>query len=518
MLLVSLLLFLLQDQPRLSKVVIVFAALALVGGVVLVVYFYRRFKASDKEPEEDWQSGMRALFVEPGAKADGGSAAPVLPGQVSKAAPIAQNTEAQPTPSLSRPDTPQPAPPVVALPRLSGTEIDNKLPAAAEPPLIDTKPPAAPVLYETTTQALSSQGADREEASPFDEDVLAGLETAVQPPANRTIEASSVDGGRTRPFTPPDRTSQVRAPRGTEPFDAASTSLLRNATPRVREPWEPPSIRLMTHREPYEPPSIRPLDNREQPAQAIRETRPSRPAPHEILQPKPELAAQPAAPEMIGPAPLRAGASGSHAPAGSVLGLPAGASSAPLRLGTPARARADVGIGALANYGKDTDPVTSRAGTVVLLVVVVVVAAAGLSYMFLPAIHSRVNHVVARMRGVDDSPPEAVVPAKAMVWPSRNPEVVKNMARGAVDNTTTSQPTPETLENLSVEISLERGNGGAAEVRSVAVNPPSLAPGQRGLFEFEYDGKRDTGFTGYKILKLKSGDSEIKFTTPNQNR
>jgi TonB family protein len=36
--------------------------------------------------------------------------------------------------------------------------------------------------------------------------------------------------------------------------------------------------------------------------------------------------------------------------------------------------------------------------------------------------------------------------------------------------------------------------------------------------EFEYDGKRDTGFAGYTITKLFSNESEVKFRLPGQDR
>ena len=120
--------------------------------------------------------------------------------------------------------------------------------------------------------------------------------------------------------------------------------------------------------------------------------------------------------------------------------------------------------------------------------------------------------MVARARGIDPNPPPAVDQPKARVFPARN-DANKNIvkARGAVDNIS-----EETLSNLSVEVSLERGNGAPPEARKVAVNPAQLAPKQRGVFEFEYDGNRATGFSGYRIVRLVSGEGEIKFTTPGR--
>src|SRR5437762_13379893 len=58
-----LLLLSLLQQGRLSKVVIVGAALLFIAGVSLLVYFYRRYRRIEKEPEEDWDLSRRSLFV-----------------------------------------------------------------------------------------------------------------------------------------------------------------------------------------------------------------------------------------------------------------------------------------------------------------------------------------------------------------------------------------------------------------------------------------------------------------------
>src|SRR5260370_33486428 len=59
-----LLLGLLQPQQRrISRVGIVGAVLVFVAGVSLLVYFYRRYKRVEKEPEEDWSLSRRSLFV-----------------------------------------------------------------------------------------------------------------------------------------------------------------------------------------------------------------------------------------------------------------------------------------------------------------------------------------------------------------------------------------------------------------------------------------------------------------------
>jgi hypothetical protein len=90
-------------------------------------------------------------------------------------------------------------------------------------------------------------------------------------------------------------------------------------------------------------------------------------------------------------------------------------------------------------------------------------------------------------------------------------QVNKNIvtARYAVDNIS-----DEPIENLSVEVQLQRRADAPPEIRTVSVTPNLLPPGQRGTFEFEYDGKRDSGFTGYKVNRMFSNDTEVKFRTP----
>lgn len=200
-------------------------------------------------------------------------------------------------------------------------------------------------------------------------------------------------------------------------------------------------------------------------------------------------------------------------PAGSVLGLPAEASDAPLIIGQPARSRDEEGVAALSNYGKDVDATeTGRGGAITLLIAVLLIAGGGLLYLYVPAVHSRADALVARIRGQQPAPAVVEKP-KAQIYPSLSPEVNKNLvkARGAVVNISEAP-----LEELSVEISLDRGEGTAAEVRTYAIKPNLLAPGQQGLYEFEYEGGKASGFSRYRVTKLLSKNGEVKFKTPNQ--
>jgi len=530
-------LFLLQQAPRISILVIVASSLALIIGVFLVVHFYRRFKATEKEPEEDWQAGMHSLFVNPTASTEPKASTdwpirhrpqplvqPVPQTRVTRTELRSASAEVQKT---SQPEQPQAEP-----------EKPQAIPEPVSEPPVAARvlgPEPAPPEEKRPLVTVPESASEAPHESPFDDEVLSGLESTAHRHVTETTPLKSGDESTTTRVPVADRTSQVRASRPTEAFDADRVKGFQatSADERDREQYFRPAITPIKQRESYEAPHIRPLEPREQqtaveakrpvePVRAIDATRP----PEAARPPGPPRAAEPLTPakttsiwgsvranEVAAPMAARS-VSRSTVPAGSVLGIPAEASSAPLRLGSPSRPTADVGIEALVNYGKDSDPGGGRGGTIVLAVTVLLLGVAILSYFYWPGFHGKVNAFVARARGVSNTAPPSQ--PKANIFPSRSPEVVKNMvkARGAVDNI--ADP-PETLENLHVEVSLQRGSGGQPETRQVDVSPSALAPGQRGIFEFEYDGKRDTGFVGYRIVKLWSGETEIKFTAPGQN-
>jgi hypothetical protein len=139
-----------------------------------------------------------------------------------------------------------------------------------------------------------------------------------------------------------------------------------------------------------------------------------------------------------------------------------------------------------------------------------------LAYLFIPSVNSRANAWVAHLRGTDvEEARRVAMTPKAVVYPRFNSEVTKNQVKikGAVDNIWN-----EPLENLTVEVSLQRGGDVPPQTLNVAINPNPLPPNQRGTFDFEYDGKRDAGFVGYKITKLFSNGNEVRFTTPNAQK
>jgi hypothetical protein len=184
-----------------------------------------------------------------------------------------------------------------------------------------------------------------------------------------------------------------------------------------------------------------------------------------------------------------------------------------MRLGEPVRDSKEEGIGGLVNYGKPQDAGGGRAGLIVLGVLLLAIAVGMLIYMFVPSIHTGVNEWIAKVRGRDaESLAAADNRPRARVLPQSS-GVDKNIAKakGSVENIT--EP-PAPLENLEIEVSLVRSVGGATENRRVPVTPSVLEWGQRGQYQFDYDGDRTTGFSAYKVVKLWSGEKEIRFTSP----
>jgi hypothetical protein len=133
------------------------------------------------------------------------------------------------------------------------------------------------------------------------------------------------------------------------------------------------------------------------------------------------------------------------------------------------------------------------------------------SYFAVPAVKERAD----KLLGIGNSANEVPVAErpKAQIIPSRAMDFNKNIvkARGAVRNIS-----EETLDGLSVEITLARGEGSPVETRVVPVTPAQLGPLQQGQYEFEYDGSKSTGYNRYRVSKLLGPNGEVKFTTPSQ--
>jgi hypothetical protein len=195
-----------------------------------------------------------------------------------------------------------------------------------------------------------------------------------------------------------------------------------------------------------------------------------------------------------------------------VLGLPLEGSRGPMVMGEPVRPVDEVGIGSLSAYGKPPVKDGGRGGTIALLLAVLIIGGGLAAYLLLPSVHSQVNAWVARARGVDPNAASQSNEPKAMIFPGLSvPDKNIVKARGRINNIS-----KETLENLEMEISLDRGNGGPSESRNIPITPAQIEPNGFGTYEFEYDGNRETGFVVYKIKRLLSNGSPVKFTSPGQ--
>jgi hypothetical protein len=501
--------------------------IVLLAGVSMLIYYFTRFKRGEKDSEEDWSLSQRSIFVD----------APPASVEVRGRQPEPQKT-------LDRAEAAaEEASEAVEAREAAGPEVSYETaepPPVPEPVMVQHEPEPPPPVEQPATQLLSSDRieaplAQAGEAVHFDEDVWAELEEANHEPAERP-ETRKVEEAI------PDQ-------RGTSMLGSVASEIeppqsARIDRPAPRAPFDSPRIEPVLHRKPFEPPSIEPLLPGERLAKP-RATGPlSRPttilAGHgerereAKLEPErvsvPETIEQrnpfggrahtdepPAAPpEHVEAAAISgqtARASGRKR-AGTILNLPPEASSKPLILGEPRRAKEDLGIGSLTNYGQDTGPRAGHGGTIALIITVLLVAGSTLAYIYVPSVNSRVNDFVARVRNRGQQPPPeqpAVEKPRARILPSLKPEVNKNMVkiRGAVYNTS-DQP----LEGLSVEITLRReGEDSPTETRAVAVNPSTLAPGQQGIYELEYDGK---SFKGAGVTNLTDKDGQVKYTIPLQ--
>jgi membrane protein implicated in regulation of membrane protease activity len=499
-----------QEPPRLSKAVIAGAVLVFLVGLSMLVYFFRRYKSTEKEAQDEWDRPEQSLF---------GAVMPSVDQTETRSTTEAEGAiaTAEPDPERSEPGDEAPMAPLT-LDSQPATEMRPATQELKSDQSLNLAPAPITEIPRRPTEVLSSTALEPEtlsnEAKPQSSPV--DVEASDKVPASTEllgVEDTLAASSEQQAEVPASTTAEPEKPRSqTELLGAARV----DARP-PREPFEPPSITPIVHREPWETPHIEPLKPRAQPSVPL----PERIEASTQMLASPPVVAQPAASgadassaETQHPVVARAGAgrASMRVPSGSVLGLPAERSDAPLVFGKPTRPKDEIGIGDFSNPWKGVDSGGGHGGTIALAGVILLLGGAIAAYLLVPSVSTRVNAMVARARGIDPNPPPPIEQPKARVFPARN-EANKNLvkARGAVDNIS-----EETLSNLSVEVSLERGNGAPPEVRKVAVNPAQLTPKQRGVFEFEYDGNRATGFSGYRIVRLVSGEGEIKFTTPGR--
>lgn len=539
-----------QESPRLSKTAMVAAALVFIMGVSLLVYFFRRYKRTERELQDEWERPEQSLFAPsvPLVDREEGHSLAEAQGAVSSKATENQELEPEsraeagpaPIPSTAEPQLPVVAEPLtqevqndrvpIALASPAYTEITERptevLSSEKKAESIESNVSSAVIssapgaeITQRPTEVLSSEkqpeSTERDaiaESTLFDDDIWAGLELPEpEGPAvtqRLGVEQTPTDGSVQQPAhasLSPDAAEPAKPPRQTELFGASRVDSHSRG-----ERFEPPGF-TQVYREALGPPQI-------EPALPERRTQMLASSPAASEQPAGvEAGADADAPSAELEAPIVAPAAADSAfamrvRAGSVLGLPAERSHAPFVLGSPIKPRDEVGIGALSNYGRDVEGGGGHGGTITLAAVVLLLGGGIASYLFVPSVRLWVNATVERARGLAPNPPAPVEQPKARVFAARN-EANKNIvkARGAIDNIS-----EEILYNLAVEVSLERGNGASPELRKIPIKPAQLAPRERGVFEFEYDGNRATGFRGYGIVRLLSGESEIKFATPGR--
>ena len=541
-----------QEPRKLSKLVIAAAVLFFIVGISLLVYFLRRLKASEKEAEEDWSMTRSSLFIEPPA--------PSHPAGVdTEGAQTSQVKEIEPvdfSPQRSETRTLASDPALEELHEIAQSEIAVE--PEAEPPAVQPRAHEPEIAREERgTELLASPTAQIEtpaqvetpappeaprETAPFGEDIWAELEKREQ-----KIPAQPVASDQTA-LLHSQLTEQASEPQ-TGKIESEPSARVEHRAPR--EPFEPPTIKPITPREQSEmmrsqQPAPRATHDlyasstpnesaaSEPPVSTTRlygqslesETRrePQTRTPYEQRGTR-ELAAEPAATDVrstpIGE-PVETSFTPAHvnrarerrAPAGAILGLPAEGAQGPMVLGKPVRSKDEIGIGELSRYGKPMEKDGGRGGTIALLLVVLIIGGALAVYLFVPSVKSEVNAWVARVRGVDPNRTTLSGDPKATIWASRIPETNKNMvkAKGSVDNIS-----KEALEGLAIEVRLERASNQSPETITVPITPDRLEPSGHGVYEFEYDGNRETGFVKYTITRLLSNGKELRYTSPNQS-
>ncbi len=309
--------------------------------------------------------------------------------------------------------------------------------------------------------------------------------------------------------------SEPSRPRGDEEEREA-----RVAGSAGRERFVPPRIEPMGRRESFEPPRIEPLTPREQSdfverrsqTRALGSERFDAP-PAKVDRPTPSVAQA----MDIAAQPSRQANIAHKKTAGSVLGIASEApGGGPLVLGEPVRPAEDAGISGLSRYGKASDEKAGRGGTIALLLIVLLVAGAIGAYYGIPSFRGWVNKQMAFYSGRQaEEERRAALEPKAKVLPNKNEQIKgtnRDVASGSVENISGNA-----LDNLTVELSLQREANAPAETITVDVPPAALASGEVGTYRFEFE--RDAKFpASYKITRLLSNGNEIKFRYPGQNQ
>src|SRR5262245_3117638 len=480
-------LILLQAQ-RPTWLVWIGAGLALLTGIVLLVYFISRVRRSEKQADEEWDragglldsAGQTDQHTKPRLKETRPVAAPDL-----QKPPISPETfDRSPESRVATETTPhrdEPALPIAETTRPEEIQHEEVYHQETHPREIEheevyhqeTHPreiePEETFHGEIHPEEWASSPAAPDAPAPAFEP-----EPPTEPILGDEVWAELDAGDVTGRPEAPEREAVVSPPRASV------------------ERFEPPTVEVRAPgRERYEPPTIMPIVPR-QGGGAPERTRKT-------------VTAQRVPVQQASRATL----------ASSTLGLPAEPARGPLTVQSASRVRGAQGINTLSNYGQlPEDESKSHAATITLVITVLVVAGAFLAYLYVPGFHAWVDNLKMKARGASAEPVATSNQPKVKVLPQR-PVVEKNQVKawGYVFNNTAD----EVLYSISVELGLMKPDGSIEPV-VVPVKPDELQPGPPGfsnrpVFEHSYDGKK---YTGYKLLRVLSNGAEVPYVAANQ--
>jgi hypothetical protein len=448
-------------------VMIVSALLGLVAAW-LVIYFYRRFKTTETDAEEDdW--GPRGLRLD---------------------------SERRP-PSV----TPEAEPHEVGV-------IDGTVPERITAPLVSA---SADTRAQETIEGLSPRLQPTPAVTELNP-TEAVKQSLAEEISTRTEEPHE---GQTLPMTTP-LSDEIRGKPDTTPEGQAAVDQAEPEYPPL-EPYEPPRIEPIVPRKPA--PSNRPVAAPSAPVSAARAT-PTIPIPSLQQNPLPRMSAaertpKPEARLVQTPEPIPA--STQRETPGHLDGPSARGGDGP---GATPQHSSDLGdmadIGTLANYGKSGDDGGGRGGTIALAGIVLVVVAAVLAFIFVPSLRS----AITKGKGAEADVPKAQIfitraepsNANSNAGAKNDSNLNQQKMKGTVQNTTTN----ESLSGLVVGLSLiPRSKQGAPTNIDAPVTPDQIGAGEAGDFDFDVDA---TKFEKYKVVSLKTKNGkDVPFTFPQSS-
>jgi hypothetical protein len=459
-----LLLSLIQSPPatRMPWGVMVVSALIVLLGVLLLVFFFRRFKRTEKEAETEDEWGSRWGL---GLNADATQQTPSNQATLTEGRTLSLGSPA--IDAVEKGSAVSETAPFGSVPSQT-----NESDAAAEElePRLQPTPAAAELsppesvkqqIQEEPTLSGASPGPEQSGvvSSPFGDEIWSELGPGVAESQNPTA--------------------------GQLP-DQAKKEIQAAVSGAVREPYEPPRIEPIVPRRQgaSSAGSIPKLQEAPMPVTSAAQRAPRSEV--KLVQPPPSLAASTeSTTRSQGNEPGSPVAARGHSDGASTE-----------QITSPAR----MDIGTLANYGNTPDDGGGRGGTIALAGIILIIVAAILSYVFIPSVHS----TFAKLRGqgaADDTP-------KAQVFTERS-DTTTNLwkIKGTVQNIS-----QDPLGDLVVGLSLEPRSEGSATSLDAAVTPDQIGAGETGNFDFQVDAQQ---YKGYRVVKLKTkSGKDVAFAAP----